>query len=103
MNELLSLQSDSQLHQVLIVQVFYDLNETYVGHSDFYGLHFMPCVHGQLPFGDGEFCLAVLCEASNQAVNLSVHQDGGRPSTRISKYRRQMLTSPKSECHAITN
>jgi hypothetical protein len=26
---------------------------------------------------------AVLCESSKEAVNLSVHQDGGRPSTGI--------------------
>jgi hypothetical protein len=63
---------------------FSDLNERFVGQSDFYGLRFMQCVHGQLLFGDdcaGKVCrlaagVRSVCETSKQAVNLSVHQDG---------------------------
>jgi hypothetical protein len=39
---------------------------------------------------------AVLCETLKEAVNLSVHQDGRRPSAGISEIL-------KSQCHAITN
>jgi hypothetical protein len=46
---------------------------------------------------------AVLCETTKQAVNLSVHQDGGRPEPGFRKYWRQKLASLKSECRAITN
>jgi hypothetical protein len=34
---------------------------------------------------------AVLCETTKHAVNLSVHQDGGRPNTGIRKYWTQKL------------
>lgn len=32
---------------------FTDLNVTCIGQSGFYGLHFMQCIHGQLPLADG--------------------------------------------------
>jgi hypothetical protein len=41
----------------------------------------------------------VLCETTKQAMNLSVHQDGGHPSTGFQKY----WTLLKSQYHAITN
>jgi hypothetical protein len=44
----------------------------------------------------------VLCKPSKQAVNLSVHQDGGCSSNRILEIL-DTDTSQKSECHAITN
>jgi hypothetical protein len=46
---------------------------------------------------------AVMCETTKQAVNLSVHQDGGRPSTGIPEILAQKLTLLKSECHASRN
>jgi hypothetical protein len=45
----------------------------------------------------------VLCETTEQAVNLSVHQDGRHPSTGLQKYWTQKLASLKSQCHAIMN
>jgi hypothetical protein len=45
----------------------------------------------------------VQCGASKQAVNLSVHQDGGLPVPGFQKYWTQNLASLTSECHAIMN
>jgi hypothetical protein len=44
-----------------------------------------------------------LCETTKGAVNLSVHQYGGSPSTGFRKYWRQELASLKSESHVFTN
>jgi hypothetical protein len=46
---------------------------------------------------------AVLREKTKQAVNLSVHQDGGRSSTEILETLEAEASSLKSECHAIRN
>ena len=105
MIKLLRSQSDSRL----TVQVRSDLNETYVGQSGFYRLHFVWSARGQLLIDDGgigEVCrpaaparsavgggigevgraCAQCCgKSSKQAVSLSVHQDGGRRSTGISE------------------
>jgi hypothetical protein len=42
-------------------------------------------------------------EKNKGTVNLSVHQDGRRSSTRYQKYCTLKLASPKFECHAIKN
>jgi hypothetical protein len=74
-------------------------------------IHFLQCVHGQLPFGEGGFgdvCRLAAGVRSDvriikKAVNLGVHQDGDRPSAGIPQTLTQKLASLKSECHAITN
>jgi hypothetical protein len=46
---------------------------------------------------------AILCAATKQAVNLSVHQDGRCVSTGIPRILAQKLALMKTEYHTIVN
>jgi hypothetical protein len=47
--------------------------------------------------------MQLLCETTKQTVNLSVHQDGRCPRTRIKEILETKLSSLNSQCHAIRN
>jgi hypothetical protein len=78
---------ESQLHQVLIG--FSDLNDTSrVVFTDFtlcsvFAANFCLAMVVSVKFAAWSRLCTVLCETTKQAVNLSVHQDGGRPSAGI--------------------
>jgi hypothetical protein len=62
------------------------LNKTCVGQSGFYGIYLTANFNlagMSVKFAAWLRLCAVLCEAPKQAVNLTLHQDGERPSTGI--------------------